>query len=197
MAYHSKPEWSEVFVRNGTNADSAGVLVDDVIDEFLDAAKRGSALDRYGRGFTRDAVRELDWCLRGHVSEELGGMSLTDVRRHDVEALVYGLADAGTPRPRLRAVVKSVRALYDYAAERQLAGRNPAERVALPDDDEAEQPGWRAAGPARRAERPGRRAKPQADWQLPDLADRVITLALRVATLAFVLLALVLIAGSL
>jgi hypothetical protein len=197
MAYHSKPEWSEVFVRNGTIADSAGVLVDDVIDEFLDATKHGSALDRYGRRFTRDAVRELDWCLRGHVSEELGRMSLTDVRRHDVEALVYALADAGTPRPRLRAVVKSARALYDYAAERGLVGRNPAERVALPDEDEAEQPGWRAAGPARRAERPGRRARPPADWQLPDLADRVITFALRLATLGFVLLALVLIAGSL
>jgi hypothetical protein len=183
MAYHSKPEWSGVFVRNGTIADSAGVLVDDVIDEFLDAAKHGSALDRYGRPFTRDAVRELDWCLRGHVSEELGGMGLTDVRRHDVEALVYGLADSGTPHRRLRAVAKSVRALYDYAAERGLAGRNPAERVALPDEDEAEQP-------RRRAERPAQR-------QLPHVADRVISLALRGATLAFTLVALVLIAESL
>ena len=189
MAYHSQPEWSGVFVRNGTVPDSAGVLVDDVIDEFLDAAKRGSALDRYGRRFTRDAVRELDWCLRGHLSEELGGMSLTDVRRHDVEALVYALADSGTSHRRLRAVVKSVRALYDYAAERGLAGRNPAERVALPDEDATEQPGGRAEQPGRRVDRPER--------QLPDLADRVIGLMLRGATLAFLLIALVLIAQSL
>jgi site-specific recombinase XerC len=182
-AYHQQPEWSGVFVRNGTVPDAARVLVDDVIDEFLDAARDGSALDRYGRHFTRDAVRELDWCLRGHVSEELGGMSLTDVRRHDVEALVYALADSGTSHRRLRAVAKSVRALYDYAAERGLAMRNPAERVALPDEDQAEQP-------RRQADRPTER-------QLPDIADRVIGLMLRGATLAFLLIALVLIAQSL
>jgi site-specific recombinase XerC len=183
MAYHSQPEWSGVFVRNGTVPDSSGVLVDDLIDEFLDAAKRGSALDRYGRPFTRDAVRELDWCLRGHLSEELGGMRLTDVRRHDVEALIYALADSGTSHRRLRAVAKSVRALYDYAAERGLSERNPAERVALPDEVEAEQP--------------RRRADRSTERQLPDIADRVIGLMLRGATLAFLLIAVVLIAQSL
>jgi site-specific recombinase XerC len=183
MAHHSTPEWSGVFVRDGAGGHSPGPLVDDVIDEFLDAAKLGSARDRYGRGFTRDAVRELDWCLRGYVSEELGGMSVTDVRRHDVEALVYALADSGTSHGRLRAVVKSVRALYDYAAERGLVGRNPAERVALPDEDEADQP-------RRRAERPPERVP-------RDRADRVIAFVLRGATMAFALIALALIAESL
>jgi hypothetical protein len=183
MAYHSTPEWSGVFVRDGACGHSAGPLVDEVIDEFLDAAKRGSARDRYGRRFTRDAVRELDWCLRGYVSEELGGTSVIDVRRHDVEALVYALCRSGASHGRLRAVAKSVRALYDYAAERGLVGRNPAERVALPDEDEAEQP-------RRRAERSRERAP-------RDRADRVIALVLRGATVAFALIALVLIAESL
>ena len=157
--------------------------MEDVIDEFLEAVRRGSARDRYGRSFTRAAARELDWCLRGYVSEELGGMELTDVRRRDVEALIYGLGDAGISRRRLRAVAKSVRALYDYAAERDLVRHNPAERVALPDEDEAEQPTTRAQRRSRR--------------QPLDAADRAIALGLRAATVAFALIALVLFAESL
>ena len=157
--------------------------MEDVIGELLDAVRRGSARDRYGRSFTRAAARELDWCLRGYVTEGLGGMELTDVRRRDVEALIYGLGDAGISRRRLRAVAKSVRALYDYAAERDLVRHNPAERVALPDEDEAEQPTTRAQRRSRR--------------QPLDAADRAIALGLRAATVAFALIALVLFAESL
>ena len=110
-------------------------------------------------------------------------MELTDVRRRDVEAVIYGLGDAGISRRRLRAVAKSVRALYDYAAERDLVRHNPAERVALPDEDEAEQPTTRAQHRSRR--------------QPLDAADRAIALGLRAATVAFALIALVLFAESL
>ena len=67
-------------------------------------------------------------------------MSVSDVRRDDVEALIYRLGDDGVSPRRLREVAKSVRALYDYAIERRLVRRNPAERVALPDEDEARPP---------------------------------------------------------
>ncbi|MDP9189866.1 MAG: hypothetical protein M3O25_11500 [Actinomycetota bacterium] len=157
----------------------------DAIDDFLQAAERGSALDRYGRRFTPDAVAELRWCLAGYLGEEFGAMSLNEVSRADVEALLYELGDSGISDRRLRAIAKSVRALYDYATERGLVRHNPAERVALPDDDEAEQPGRRAEPRAPRPRQPRGRV------------DRAISLALQLATFAFVLIALVFIAESL
>jgi len=151
---------------------------------FLEAAERGSARDRYGRAFSDDAVSELRWCLLGHVDDRLGTMGLGRVQRKDVEALVDELAGAGISRRRLRAVVKSLRALYDYAVERDLAVSNPAERVALPDEDEAEQP---TRG------RPPARPRPAAQTGV----DRAFGLAMQAATLCFALLALFFIAESL
>ena len=169
------------------------------MDEFLQAAEGGSARDRSGRRFTDDAVAELHWCLAGYVREELGAMSLKEVRRTDVEQLLYELGDAGIAERRLRAIAKSVRALYDHAAERDLVRHNPAERVALPADDEVEQPTRRRARRAERepAERPRRKLWRRADRTLWGRADRAISLGLQLATFALVVIALVLIAESL
>lgn len=189
MAYELKTGWHGVTApetgeedrrrRRQREARAAGtsLSVNDLTEEFLDAAERGSALDRYGRRFSRDAVRELRWCLDGHLGEELGTMSVSDVRRDDVEALIYRLGDDGVSPRRLRVIAKSVRALYDYAIERRLVRRNPAERVALPDVDEARPP-----------TREGTRR--------PTL-DRAISLTLQLATLGFALITLILIAQSL
>jgi hypothetical protein len=163
---------------------AAGPSVDEIIQEFLEAVDEGSARDRYGRRFSAEAATELHWCLAGHVDDALGAMSLDAVRRREVETLVYDLADAGLSRRRLRALAKCVRALYDYAAERGLVRHNPAERVAVPDEDEFEQP---AAGSASYADPGFARA----------VSDHAISLVLRVATLAFVIAALVFLAESL
>jgi hypothetical protein len=168
------------------SAGSGSLTVSDAIDDFLQAAERGSARDRYGRRFTPDAVAELRWCLAGYLGEEFGAMSLNEVSRADVEVLLHELGDSGISNRRLRAVAKSVRALHDYATERGLVGHNPAERVALPDDEEAEQPTRRAEPRAQRQPRQPR-----------GRVDRAISLALQLATFAFVLIALVFIAESL
>jgi hypothetical protein len=156
-----------------------GPLLTDIIDEFLEEAERGDALDRYGRPFSRGAVRELRWCLVGHVAEDLGVMGMNDVRRSDVESLLYRLAADGVPGERLRSIAKSVRALYDYAGERGLVRTNPAERVALPDEDEAEQP--------------ARHRSRAADRRRRERAERAVRLVLPMATLALAVIALVLI----
>jgi hypothetical protein len=197
MAYDTKPGWSRVFVRSpagGTRRarrpahasalDVTGPSIGETIDEFLAAVDDGSARDRYGRPFTREAALELHWYLGGHVAEALGAMTLSRVRRGDVEALVYELGDAGLHRDRLRPLVKAVRALYDYALERGLVQHNPAERVALPDEDETQQP---VAAYASRAGAPPRRT----------YFDHAISVALRVATLGFLLAALTFLAESL
>ena len=197
MAYELKTGWHGVTTpetaednrrrrrQRETRAAGTSLSVNDLIDEFLEAAERGSALDRHGRRFSRDAVRELRWCLDGHLGEELGTMSVSDVRRDDVEALIFRLGDDGVSPRRLRGVAKSVRALYDYAIEQRLVRRNPAERVALPDEDEAR--------PQDEDE-----ARPQAkDITRRPTLDRAISLTLQLATLGFALITLILIAQSL
>ena len=167
-----------------TAAARAGVSVHETIVDFLEAAERGAALDRYGRAFSAESVRELRWCLSGHVDERLGSMDVGVVDRRDLEGIVDELAAAGVARRRLRAVAKSLRALYDYAGERDLVAHNPAARIALPDDDDAEQP-------SRDRSQQSRLRSAAAG------ADRVLSLGLQVATLCFVLLALFFIAESL
>jgi hypothetical protein len=177
MAYDSKPGWSGVFAgppsSRGTRA--AGVSVNEMIEEFVEAVDEGFARDRYGRPFSPEAAKELHWCLDGYVSEELGTMALIDVRRQDLEDFLFALGDSGLARGRLRALARSVRALYDYAAERDLVRHNPAVRVAIPDEDQAE---------------------PEPVPQRRTL-DGAISLTLRLATLAFLIVALILLAGSL
>jgi hypothetical protein len=197
MAYDAQSGWSRVFVRpteaarhgtrrraSRTSAAVTGPSVNAAIDDFLAAVDDGSARDRYGRAFTPAAARELHWDLGGHVAEALGAMSLKGVRRGDVEALVYQLAASGLSRRRLQAVAKSVRALFDYAVERELVADNPAQRIALPDEDETEQPTGEAGNPAHPA-------------HTRTLVDHVISMALRVVTLGFLLTAVTLLAESL
>jgi hypothetical protein len=170
---------------------TAGITFHDASVDFLAAAERGSVVDRYGRPFSDESLSELRWCLTGHADKRLGPMDLGQVSRHDVEALLADLAAGGLSRRRQRAVAKSLRALYDYAHERDLVSQNPAERVALPDEADAEQPSrdrpsaaglqWLRLG--------GERATAGI--------DRAIALGLQAVTVCFVLLALVLIAESL
>jgi hypothetical protein len=193
MVSYPKTAWQGADDRHSSTAQARapraaatrpGESVHETIVDFLEAADRGAALDRYGRAFSPESARELRWCLSGHVDERLGAMDVGAVNRRDLEALVDELAAAGVARRRLRAVAKSLRALYDYAGERDLVAHNPAARIALPDEDDAEQPS---------------RDRPQQSRLRSAAAgaDRVLSLGLQVATLCFVLLALFFIAESL
>jgi hypothetical protein len=93
----------------------------------------------------------------------------------DLEAVVDELAATGLSRRRLRAVAKSLRALFHYASER----------------DDAEQPS-RSRPPASHL----RSLASGADRATAGI-DSAIALGLQVITVCFVLLALVLIAESL
>jgi site-specific recombinase XerC len=189
MVQETKASWSRVFVRpaESDGADRAAALdaasrrsLQEMIDEFLVAVDDGAALDRYGRPFARDAAQDLHWYLGGHVGEALGAASLDAVRRRDVETLVYQLATTGMSRGRLRALARSVRALYDYAIERGLVLVNPAERVAIPDDDDLPRHAAPAVHPALGL----------------STSDHVIALAVRVATLGFLICAVTLLGES-
>jgi hypothetical protein len=189
MASDPKTAWTGILGQHGSNAGAgprsasrpAPITVEDAITDFLAAARRGIARDRYERVYGDEAIGELAWALGGHVAEQLGDRDLGDLHRRDVEALVYELDSAGVTRANLRMIVKSVRALFDYAIAQGVVDANPAERVALPDENDAEQPD---------------RSRPRPPWPRLDI-DRAIGVGLQFASVCFVLLALFFIAESL
>ena len=189
MAPHSKTAWTGILGLHGSTAGAGprrapravGITVGEAITEFLAAARRGIARDRYERTYGDEAVGELSWALEGYVAERLGDRDLGDLHRRGVEALVYELHDAGLTRVHLRMIVESVRALFDYAIGHGFVDSNPAERIALPGENNPEQSD--RGGPAL--------PRPRLD------IDRAIGVGLQLASICFVLVALFFIAESL
>jgi hypothetical protein len=167
------PGSTSVFVRPPMRP--SGPTVAWAIDQFLAAVDDGSACDRDGRPFSRDAARGLHWHLRGHVSQRLGTRRLRQLGRADVDTLLLELRADGLSTQRLRELALCVRALGDHALERGLIEVNPAEGVTVPDDPPSPLP------------RTARQA---------DLDERVRRL-LRVMTLACLLVASALVGGAL
>ena len=194
MAYDPTAARSRVFVgraatpRRRTRHDARDTFldhatrasVDATVDDFLAAVDARAVRDRRGHVVASRAARELHWYLGGYVREAFGPLATGDVRRCDVEALLYDLHGRGMSAPRLRALANSIRALYDYALEHDFAERNPAERVAVPIDEET-------AGAAGDRIDAARLASP----------DRIASIAMRLGTLGFLMLALTFLAESL
>jgi site-specific recombinase XerC len=168
MAYESKPAWSTVSLGSPT---VPGPRLSETIDDFLRAVDEGVARDRHGRPFSRESAQELRWSLESYIGSELGDRRLNYVRRQHLEALLDGLESAGVPHARLAALARSMRALYDFAAEHDLVRHNPAEGLGVRYTQE-----------------------PQPK---PAIVDRAISLTLRLLTVALLLLAVVLVAESL
>jgi hypothetical protein len=115
------------------------------IDEFVEAAETGLALNRSGRPYKPSALRDLRGILEYHVAPELGELALRDVRRGHVQALVDRLAAERLSESRIRSVVSALRALFGHAIERGHAEFNPADGLVMPSADEAAPSGSEAA----------------------------------------------------
>jgi hypothetical protein len=188
------------------------ISVDAAIDEFLEAAEGGQALNRSGRPYRPSALRDLRGILKQHVSPQIGEMQLRGVRRQNVQVLVDRLAAQRLSLSRIRSVVSAMRALYGYAIERGYVEFSPANSLQLPPEgdpaarvdsaawnwsDEVdgaqadEPPSWaRTTEPARAVEGSG-------DYRpLAQLPERILSLVLRIVVILFVLFALVTIAES-
>jgi hypothetical protein len=105
------------------------------IDEFVEAAEAGRALNRSGRPYKPSALRDVRGILEYHVASELGDLRMRDVRREHVQALVDRLGADGLSESRIRSVVSALRALYGYAIERGTVEFNPADALVMPRAD--------------------------------------------------------------
>ena len=169
-------------------AAADGDTVDEVIAEFLAAARSGRARDVDGEPYDLDRLSDLRWALQGHVSSELGYMRIGDLRGIELRRLVRRLDDRGLPAARTRSIIAATRAMLRHAARRGLVSSSAADTLVLDGDDEA------PARPAR-AERPQPAAP--VGTQMPGMVpDEVIWMVLKLITVVFALIALVLVAES-
>ena len=76
-------------------ASTAGPRLDEVRDKFVEAAREGVALNKWGRRYRRRAWEDLESALK-QIPESVARRRLGDVRRGDVQRLV-GRAHGGWP----------------------------------------------------------------------------------------------------
>jgi integrase len=109
----------------------AGPRLADARDQFIQSARDGVALNKWGRRYRRRAWEDLDSALR-RVPQEVARRRLGDISRGDVQRLVDELTRQGLSGSRVRSVVNALRSLYRWAQDRELVGHDPAANVRLP-----------------------------------------------------------------
>ena len=150
------------------------------IEDFIDAAEQGRAVNRSGRRYRPSALRDLTGILRFHVAPALGERPLPEVRRGDIQAFVERLGAERLSESRIRSVISALRALYAYAIDRRYVEFNPADGLTMPspeDEDESEPPGPPQEGD---------------DYEpIAVLPERLLSLALRAALVVFAVVAII------
>jgi integrase len=109
-----------------------GLRLTDAREQFVKAAREGRALNKRGRRYKPTAVDNIEISLKTHAEPKLGHRRITDIRRGDIQVQVVDRMAATHSGSRTRSVVNSLRALYRWAQERDLAGHDPAQHVRLP-----------------------------------------------------------------
>jgi hypothetical protein len=103
----------------------------EVIDEFVEAAEKGRACDRFGERYTQDGLHELRGAL-GYVDAALGLLNVADIGRRHVQGVVDQLVASGLTIGRVYAVVDALEALYAHAIETEIVGSTPVVLLELP-----------------------------------------------------------------
>jgi hypothetical protein len=116
-----------------------GVSVAAVVDEFLEAARAGEAVDPHGAPYDHDELRDLCWSLRGYVATEFGDVGVAHLNGAELRAFIGRLSADGLSQSRTRAIVRSLRALLRYAAQRGLVAWNATDALVLGATDEPPQ----------------------------------------------------------
>jgi hypothetical protein len=186
-----------------------------VIDEFLEAARAGQTADLNGRPYEADQLPDMRWSLRGYVASDLGELGFAELNAAELREFIDRLDADGVSQARTGAVMKALRALLRFAADRGMAEWSAGDLLVFGDtDDELPDPpppspaattmakgvlpqvNSAVAGSApASAPAPARDtavAPAAASGAVPDKAIRI----LKLVTLVFLVIALVLVAES-
>jgi Phage integrase, N-terminal SAM-like domain len=153
------------------------------IEQFIEAAEQGRAVNRSGRRYRPSALRDVTGILRLHVGPALGERAVKEVRRPDIQALVDRLGREGLSESRIRSVISALRALYSHAIDQGYIEFNPADGLTMPSGEDARaEDDQNGSG----GDRPGGDYEPIAV-----LPERLLSLALRGAIVVFAVVAVV------
>lgn len=130
-ARNARTDLLEAVQKGEAPRDAAGPRLDDARHRFIVAARDGVALNKWGRRYRARAVEDLESSL-GRLPGWLARRRLGDVRRGDVQRVVDELVRDGLSGSRVRSIVNSLRSLYRWAQDRELAAHDPAARVRVP-----------------------------------------------------------------
>jgi hypothetical protein len=188
MAY----DWRPTASRNATTTGELAVVTPPpavtmaaAIEEFIEAAEQGRAVNRSGRRYRPSALRDLTGILRFHVAPALGERPLPEVRRADIQTFVNRLGTERLSESRIRSVISALRALYAYAIDRGYVEFNPADGLTMPSGGGDDDPGEAEDDPPRPARDPG-------DYEpMAVLPERLLSLALRAALVVFAVVAVI------
>lgn len=118
-------------LRKGSVVPESGMRLDEARQRFVHAAREGVALNKRGRRYRSRSVEDIESAL-AHVPNDLARRRVSEVKRGEVQALVDELSASGLSGSRIRSVVNSLRSLYRWAQDRELASHDPAQHVRLP-----------------------------------------------------------------
>jgi site-specific recombinase XerC len=164
-------------------APPAAVTMAAAIEDFIEAAEHGRAVNRSGRRYRPSALRDIKGILRYHVAPTLGERPLNEVRRADIQAFVDSLRGERLSESRIRSVISALRALYAYSIEQRYVEFNPADSLTMPAIPE-DAPGEDEAPPP--SDGDTEEYKPIAV-----LPERLLSLALRAALVVFAIVAII------
>jgi Phage integrase, N-terminal SAM-like domain len=186
-------DWRPTASRNATTTGELAVVTPPpavtmaaAIEDFIEAAEQGRAVNRSGRRYRPSALRDLTGILRFHVAPALGERPLPDVGRADVQAFVDRLGAERLSESRIRSVISALRALYAYAIDRRYVEFNPADGLTMPSG------GGDDPGEAEAEANPPRPERDPGDYEpMAVLPDRLLSLALRAALVVFAVVAVI------
>jgi hypothetical protein len=185
MAY----DWRPTASRNATTTGELAVATPPpavtmaaAIEDFVDAAEQGRAVNRSGRRYRPSALRDLTGILRFHVAPALGERPLPEVRRGDIQAFVDHLGAERLSESRIRSVISALRALYAHAIDQGYVEFNPADGLTMPSGEDEDEDESEPAGPPQEG----------GDYEpIAVLPERLLSLALRAALVVFAVVAII------
>ena len=119
-------------LERGEAPATRGLRLTGAREQFVRAAREGRALNKRGKRYKPSAVDNIEISLKTHAEPRLGGRRIADIRRGDIQVQIVDAMASTHSGSRIRSVVNSLRALYRWAQERDLASHDPAQHVRLP-----------------------------------------------------------------
>ncbi|MEK6251856.1 MAG: tyrosine-type recombinase/integrase [Actinomycetota bacterium] len=121
-----------VALRKGELRPPERCLLQEAADHWLEEARAGRIRNRSGDPYKPGAIRAYEAALRLRVLPAFGRLSVSDLRRRDVQDLVDRLHAEGVAPVTIDCTLNPLRAIYRRALSRGEVGLNPVQGLELP-----------------------------------------------------------------